>query len=127
MAVLSAVRAKVWLLHLQSFRRSLSFNVMREVCSYFEDWPFFAAVQGSSMELYDFNTQQTTKHKLPIEVDSGYVQVDRTTVLIVGKQVLTLDLLTLYITPRPSLLTPRDYVGVAQVGNTVFAFDDIYS
>ena len=67
------------------------------------------------MQLYDFNSHKTTKH-------SGYIQVDRTTVLIVGKEVLTLDLLTLQITPLPPLLTPRNWVGVAQVGNTVFTF-----
>ncbi|MBV5280760.1 MAG: hypothetical protein J0651_05910, partial [Actinobacteria bacterium] len=33
-----------------------------------------------------------------------------------------MDLLTLHITPLPPLLTPRDFVGVAQVGKAVFAF-----
>lgn len=39
-AQLSAVRAKVWLLHLKSSSRamtSLSVNVIREVCCYIED------------------------------------------------------------------------------------------
>ena len=74
------------------------------------------------MQLYDFNKHHTTEHTLPVDVYSGYIQVDRTTVLIVGKEVLTLDLLTLQVTPLASLLTPRDCVGVAQVDNTVFAF-----
>ena len=83
----------------------------------------FAAIgEGNSMQLYDFHTHNTTQHTLPIQVHSGYIQVDRTTVLIVGREVLTLDLLTLQITPLPSLLTPRGWVGVAQLGNTVFAF-----
>ena len=125
MAVLSAVGAKMWLLHLQSSRStrgSLSFKVIREICSYFEDWPFFAALYNNRMELHDFNTRKTTKHHLPIEVDSGYIQVDSTTVLIVGMKVVTLDLLTLHITPLSPLLTPRYGVGVAQVDNTVFDF-----
>ena len=121
---LYAVGAKVWLLYIQCFgcvRGRLSFNVVGEVCSYFQH-PLFAVIGGSRMLLYDFNTQQTTKHQLPTDVSSGYVQVDRTTVLIVGKEVRALDLLTLKVTPLPPLLTPRDGVGVAQVDNTVFAF-----
>ena len=82
----------------------------------------FAAIFRQRMELYDFTTQKATQHQLPFEVWSGYVQVDRTTVLIVGQEVRTLDLLTLHTTPLAPLLTPRDCVGVAQVGNTVFAF-----
>lgn len=81
----------------------------------------FAAVLGNRMELYDLNTQRTTKHRLPTEVYSGYLQ-NGTTVLVVGKEVLTLDLLTLQVTPQAPLTVPRDYVGVAQVGNSVFAF-----
>ena len=83
---------------------------------------FFAAISLKTMELYDFNTHQTTKNPLPTCVRSGYVQVDRNTVLVVGTQVLILDLLTLQSTPLASLLTPRDSVGVALVGDTVFAF-----
>jgi len=83
---------------------------------------FFAAINGSGMELYDFHTHTTTQHILPIDVYSGYIQVDRTTVLIVGEEVLTMDLLSLQSTLLPPLLTPRNGVGVAQVGNTVFAF-----
>ena len=121
---LSAVGAKVWLLHLQSSGRargSLSLDVLREICSYFQD-PLFAAIWGNSIQLYDINTHNTTQPTLPGFVISGYVQVDRTTVLIVGQEVRTLDLLTLQTTPLPSLLTPRNEVGVAQVGKTVFAF-----
>ena len=70
----------------------------------------------------DFNTRKITKHHLPIEVYSGYVQVDRTSVLIVGREVLILNLLTLHITPLSPLLTPRNGVGIAKVGDTVFAF-----
>ena len=106
MAVLCAVEAKVWLLHLRSTRSavgSLSFNVIREICSYFHD-PLFAALIRKIMQLYDFN-HNTTHHTLPIDGWSGYVQVNRTTVLLVGKKVLTLDLLTLQITPLPPLLT----------------------
>lgn len=121
MTALSAVRAKVWLFHLQS-SRSLSVNVIREVCSYLRDPHFFAAVHRESMELYDFNTHSITQHKLPACVDSGYLQVDGSTVLIVGEKVMKLDLLTLQTTPLASLLFPRDYVGVALVGNVVFAF-----
>ena len=82
----------------------------------------FAAICMQSMELYDFNTHKATQHQLPTCIWSGYIQVDRITVLIVGKQVMTLDLLTLQITPLASLSTPRNFVGVAQVDNTVFAF-----
>ena len=45
--------------------------------------------------------------------------------LIVG-EVLTLDLLTFQTTPLSPFLTPRDYVGVAQVGKAVFAFGGRY-
>ena len=82
----------------------------------------FASIWENSMDLYNFNTHQTTFHTLATKVRSGYIQADRNTVLIVGKEVRTLDLLTLQTTPRASLLTPRNKVGVAQVGNTVFAF-----
>ena len=85
----------------------------------------FAAIWGEAMHLYDLKTGETTHHSLPMYVYSGYVQVDRTTVLIVGEQVRTLDLLTLQTTPLPPLLTPRDFVGVAQMGSTVFAFGGI--
>ena len=121
---LSAVKAKVWLLHLQSSGSvvaSLSLDVIREICSYIED-PLFAALYNQTLALYDFSTHNTTQHALPIDVRSGYIQVDRTTVLIVDYEVLTLDLLTLHITPLAPLLTPRNYVGVVLVGNTVFAF-----
>jgi len=43
-------------------------------------------------------------------------------VLVVGKQVLTLDLLSFQTTPLVPLLTPRDWVGVAQMSKAVFAF-----
>ena len=76
------------------------------------------------MQLYDFDTTTSHEHRLPINVLSGYVQVDRNTVLIVGRLVRKLDLLTLQTTPLTSLLTPRDYVGVAQMGNRVFAFGE---
>jgi len=82
----------------------------------------FPAISGTNMMLYDFNTQQTSQQTLLVFVWSGYVQVDRATVLIVGREVLTLDLLTLQVTPMAPLNTPRDWVGVAQVGRTVFAF-----
>ena len=82
----------------------------------------FAAISGGVMKLYDFTTKKTTSCSLPTAICSGYVQVDRTTVLIVGEPVITLDLLTLQVTPLPSLLTPRNHVGAAQVGSTVFAF-----
>ena len=121
---LSAVGAKMWLLHLQSSGRargSLSSNVFREICSYFHD-PLFTAIWWKMMELYDFHTRKITRHTLPVEVLRGYIQVDRTTVFIVWEEVLTLDLLTLRTTPLPVLLTPRKFVGVAQVGTTVFAF-----
>jgi len=59
MAVLSAIKAKVWLLHLHSFRRSLSLNVIREVCFYFEDQYFFVAIAWSTMKLYDLRELQT--------------------------------------------------------------------
>ena len=55
--------------------------------------------------LPDFNTRETTTHRLPAYVLSGYIQiescelVDRTVVLIVGRVVMTLDLLTLKISP----------------------------
>jgi len=125
MAVLSAIGAKVWLLHLKCCRSavgSLSLNVIREICSYCQDPHFFAAISEVRMELYDFHTHNITQRRIPFEIYSGYIQVDRTTVLIVGEEVWTLDLLTLQATPLPPLLTPRNWVGVAQVGNTVFAF-----
>lgn len=89
----------------------------------------FAAIRNDRMDLYDydFNTQKTSQHQLPTSVWSGYVHVDRTTVLIVGEQVETLDLLTLQVTPLAPLLTPRNCAGVAQVGNTVFAFGGFVS
>ena len=114
----------MWLLHLRasgSTVGSLSLNVTREICSYIQD-QLFAAICWESMQLYDLNTHKTTQHRLHVYVFSGYVQVDRTTVLIVGEEVLTLDLLTLQTTPLPALLTPRNCVGVAQIGNTVVAF-----
>jgi len=122
MAVLSAVEAKVWLFYLKSSRGSLSFNVVREICSYFEDPRFFAAISQESMELHDFITHTTTPHQLPTIVQSGYIQVDRNTVLIVGYEVMKLDLLTFQATPLVPLLTHRNCVGVAQVDKTVFAF-----
>jgi len=82
----------------------------------------FAAIDRDRMALYDFTTQETTCHGLSTWMFSGYIQVDKTTVLIVGKEVWTLDLLTLQTTPLAPLLTPRKGVGIAQVGNTVFAF-----
>jgi len=124
MAVLSAVRAKAWLVLLKSSegaRGSLSLNVIREVCSYFQD-SLFAAIFGNRVHLYDYHIHNTTEHTLPISVLSGYIQLYRTTVLIVGKEVLTLDLLTLHLASLSPLLTPRNGVGVAQVGTTVFAF-----
>ena len=128
MDVRSAVEAKVWLLHLKSsqgVRGSLSRNVIREICSYFQDLYFFAAISERSMEVYDFSTHIITKHQcLPTEVRSGYIQVDKTTVLIIGKKVKTLDLLTLQVTSLVPLLTPRNGVGVAQVRSTVFAFGE---
>ena len=129
MAVLSAVRAKGWLLHLQSSgkaRGSVSFNVLREICPYFQDSHFFAAIYKRHMRLYDFNTRKTAKRTLPVDVVSGYIQVDRTTVLIVGKHVMTLDLLTFEITRLSPLLKPREFAGVAQMDNTVFAFGGSY-
>ena len=122
---LSAVRAKVWLFHLKCSRRtrrSLSRNVTREICSYIQDTYIFASMAGSDMELYDFKTNKTTRIRLPTEVHSGYIQVDKTTVLVVGERVLTLDIPTLQITPLPRLGIPRNGIGVAQVENTVFAF-----
>ena len=109
MAVLSAVAAKVWLFHLkscESARRSLSLNVVREIC--FDIEGFFAAIFASRMELYDFNSHETTRHKFPTGADaqSGYIQVDRTTVLVVGNPVQTLNLLTLQVTFLVPLLTP---------------------
>ena len=58
------------------------------------------------MKLFDFSTLKSTQHKLSTNVLSGYVQVDRTTLLIAGKEVRTLDLLTLQVTSLPLLLTP---------------------
>ena len=124
MAALSFVRAKVWLLLLKSYGGvlgSLSLNVIREICLYFKG-PHFAAISGRRMEIYDFNTNNSTPHTLSISVCSGYVQVDRTTVLIVGKKVRTLDLLTLQITRLAPLRTPRNGVGAVQVDKTVYAF-----
>ena len=103
---------------------SLSLNVI--LCSYFQDPHFFAAICQDSRQLYDFKTHSTTYRHLPFHVQSGYIQVDRTTALIVGKEVLTLDILTLHTTPLAPLLTPRDEAGVAQVGTTVFAFGGSY-
>ena len=107
-------------------------NHLKSLCRRFHKRPkeqhsprqLFPAIAGGIVELYDFNTHKTAQHILPTMVLSGYVQVDRdkSTVLIVGEEVRTLDLLTLHITPLASLLTPRNYVGVAQVGETVFAF-----
>ena len=108
MAVLSAVEAKVWLFHLQasrSTRGSLSVNVIR---SYFEDLHFYAAIWREKIDLYDFHTHKA-KRQLLFCVNSGYIQVDRTTVLVVGVEVKTLDLLTLQVTPLAPLLTPRNY------------------
>ena len=122
MAVLSAVQAKLWLFYLKGVRGRLSFNVVQEACSYLSDPHFFAAIYRSSMQLYDFNTRKVTNHSLPVYVDSGYVEVDRSTVLVVGKEVLTLDVLTFQITTLAPLLTSRNYVGVAKMGATVFAF-----
>ena len=65
MAELSAVEAEVWLLYLQSSggtMGSLSLNVVRELCSYFQNPRFFAAIGDKCMELYDFNTRKTTRH-----------------------------------------------------------------
>lgn len=122
MVALSAVKAKVWLLYLQSSKRTLSFNVIREICSYIEGPYFFAAIRERTMEVYDFNTHKATQHQLPTNVWSGYIQVDRSTVLIVGLQVMTLDIFTLQITPQAPLPTHRGYVGLAKAGSTVFAF-----
>jgi len=62
------VEAKAGLLYLKSSGvagGSLSFNVIRLICSYFEDARFFAALYLDGMELYDFKTHQTTRHPIP--------------------------------------------------------------
>jgi len=125
MAMLEAVKAKVWLFHLRFSaltRRSLSRNVLREICSYFEDPQYFVAIDSHRMHLYNFSTHEITEYEIPLYVISGFIQVDRTTVLIVGEKVMTLDVLSLQVTPQAPLLNPRNFVGVIQVGKTVYAF-----
>lgn len=51
--------------------------------------------------------------------------MDRTTVLIVGSEVVTLDLLTLQVTPQAPLLAARNAVGVVLEGDAVFAFEGL--
>jgi len=76
-------------------------------------------------QLYDAVIWLQHWHELPISVGSGYVQVDRTSVLVVGTEVLKLDLFTLQTTLLAHLLWPRREVGVALVENTVFAFGGV--
>ena len=94
--------------HFQSFH---SFNTSTvAVVTFSCQLPHVFAAIGISMKMYNFNTNKTTQQQLPTVVESGYIHVDRTTVLILGKQVLTVDLFTLQITTLAPLLTPRNHV-----------------
>ena len=58
---LSDVGGKVWLFHIKSSRRargSLSFNIIREICSYFE--AALLLCQVTSTFLHSFNCQTST-------------------------------------------------------------------
>ena len=82
----------------------------------------FAAVLGEKLEIYDLNTQQTSRHTLTQAVFGGCIPLDRETLLFVGEEVMTLDLLTFQTTTQAPLLSPRIWPGIAKVGNDVFAF-----
>lgn len=86
--------------------------------------PFqFAALQGKQLGIYDIKTQQTTQHTLSKDFGTvSYIEVDRRTLMIVGNEVIILDLYTFQMSTMASLLIPRSGPGVAKVDNYVFAF-----
>ena len=83
MAVLSAVRARVWLLRLKCYegvRGSLSRNTAREICAYFED---LLVYQVTSRFLCSFNCQTLTwGPKVPLRTQ---IQVDQHSIWVVLK------------------------------------------
>lgn len=82
----------------------------------------FAALYYKQLEIYDLKTQQITQHTLSKSTGyAGYIEVDGT-LMIVGEEVLTLDLHTFKISTLAPLLTPRYCPGVAKVHNDVLAF-----
>lgn len=87
----------------------------------------FAAPWGTMLELYNLKTQQTTKHNLTTGTYGCCIQLDRTTLMIVDREVRTLNLVTFQMTTLSPLQTPRGYSGLAKVNNAVFAFGGVDS
>ena len=92
MAVLSAVGAKVWLLHLKSVGGavgSLSLNVIREVCSYFPACLSLVWVTDNSISFFNFsfltmNPSVPLERSIQANTDSSWVAIDSTRVLVCG-------------------------------------------
>jgi hypothetical protein len=83
----------------------------------------FAALYENRLELYDLETQQTAQHSLTANTRyAGYVPLDGSNVLVVGEEVMILDVLSFKVTTRAPLLEPRYNPGVTKVGEVVFAF-----
>lgn len=83
----------------------------------------YAALYGNQLEIYDIKTQRTTKQTLAKDTGYvGYIEIGDNTLMIMGREVMTLDLRTCQITSLPSLLSPRSFPGVAKGDNCVYAF-----
>jgi len=84
MAELSAMEAKVWLLRLKSsqgVRGSLSLNVIREICSYFEDRLVLYQVNCDFIRAFDCKTS-TWGPKVTLR---SQIHVDRGSIWVVLK------------------------------------------
>ena len=104
----------------ESLRRSSTMDTPSDV---------FAAVFEDKVELYDLNTQQSTRHTLAVNFGIGgsYLALDKRTLLCLGANpastaVYSLDLLSLQLTPLPLLRIPRLGAGVAKTSHFVYVF-----
>lgn len=89
----------------------------------------FAAVYFNKVELYDFATQQSTRHSLSVDFGDGgsYIELDANTMLCVGgfppsARVYSLNLSSLQLTPLAGLHVPRCGAGVAKVTAWIYVF-----
>lgn len=83
----------------------------------------FSAMYGKQLAICHLKTGQTTQHTLAADIGaSGYLELDRNTVMVVGREVIIVDTNTCQISKLEPLLSPRICPGLGKVENTVFAF-----
>jgi len=105
-------------------------NTLHRLCDRFPvPRDLLAYVHSEVVEIYDLQSQQSTKHVLPTVFDSGasYIQVDRRTLLCLGGDLTStavreLDLHSLQLASLPPMQTPRTHAGVAKVSRFVYIF-----